>query len=96
MKITHMLLTSTLLLGLANVAYANHHMGEAGANHCEHADMNKDGTISREEFMMKHQKRAEKMFTRMDTNKDGKIDANERKAAHEAMGRHPTAPPEKK
>jgi len=96
MKITHMLLTSTLLLGLANVAYANHHMGEAGANHCEHADMNKDGTISREEFMMKHQKRAEKMFTRMDTNKDGKIDANERKAAHEAMEHHPTPPPEKK
>jgi len=46
--------------------------------------------------MMKHQKRAEKMFTRMDTNKDGKIDANERKAAHEAMEEHHRTAPEKK
>jgi len=96
MKITHMLLTSSLLLGSANLAYANHHAGEEGRNHCEHADTNKDGTISREEFMMKHQKRAEKMFTRMDTNKDGKIDANERNAAHEAMEEHHRTAPEKK
>ena len=92
MKITQILLTSTLLLGLANVAYANHHMGEAGANHCEHTDMNKDGAISREEFMAKHQARAEKMFNKLDTNKDGKIDANERKAGHEAMERHHMMP----
>ncbi|ACT48761.1 Calcium-binding EF-hand-containing protein [Methylotenera mobilis JLW8] len=89
MKITHMLLTSAILLGLTNAAYANHHAGEEG-EHCEHADTNKDGTISREDFMMKHQKRAEKMFSRMDTNKDGKIDANERKAAHAAMEHHST------
>ena len=92
MKTTHLLLTSTLLLGLANVAYANHHMGEAGANHCDHADMNKSGTISREEFMTKHQERAEKMFNKLDTNKDGKIDANERKAGHEAMERRHMMP----
>lgn len=94
MKTTHWLFTSSLLLGLSHVAYANHHMEDASANHCDHPDRNKDGVISREEFMMKHQARAEKMFKRLDTNQDGKIDANERKAAHQAM-EHDHSMPEK-
>jgi Ca2+-binding EF-hand superfamily protein len=87
MKITHMLITSTLLLGLTQVAYADHHGGEEGKHSCHNkADTNSDAAISRDEFMAQHQARAEKMFTKIDANKDGKIDADERKAAHENMG----------
>jgi Ca2+-binding EF-hand superfamily protein len=95
MKITQVLLTTTLLFGLTQAAYANHHGVEDGKQGCHKADTNNDGAISRDEFMAKHQARAEKMFTKLDTNKDGKIDADERKAAHAAMERHHT-PPEKK
>jgi Ca2+-binding EF-hand superfamily protein len=88
MKITHILFTSTLLLGLAQAAYADHHGDEEGKHSCHKTDMNKDGAISRDEFMAKHQARAEKMFTKLDKNKDGKIDTDERKAAHEGAGHH--------
>ncbi|WP_036302217.1 EF-hand domain-containing protein [Methylotenera sp. L2L1] len=86
MKITQILLTSTLLFGLAQVAHADHHGGEAGKHGCQKADTNNDGAISRDEFMAKHQARAEKMFSKLDANNDGKIDADERKAAHEGVG----------
>lgn len=46
------------------------------------ADANKDGMVSREEFTKAHQVRADEMFSAMDANKDGKIDAAERKAMH--------------
>ncbi|MDP2153477.1 MAG: EF-hand domain-containing protein [Methylotenera sp.] len=95
MKITQILLTSTLLFGLVQAAHADHHGGEEGKHSCHKADTNNDGAISRDEFMAKHQAHAEKMFTKLDTNKDGKIDADEHKAAHEGAG-HRHAKEEKK
>jgi len=45
------------------------------------ADTNKDGKVSKEEFMKFH----EKLFDEADTNKDGVLDASERKAMHAKM-----------
>lgn len=65
------------------MAYAEHD-GTDG-KHCDYkkhkmqeADANKDGAISRDEFVVAHQERANKMFEEMDANSDGKIDASER------------------
>lgn len=63
----------------------NKHDGKMGmpmaAQMKEMMDTNKDGVISKEEFMRAH----EAMFDRMDTNHDGRLDAEEQKAAHEKM-----------
>lgn len=88
MKMTQILLTTTLLLGLTQTAYADHHGGEDVKQGCHIADTNNDGAISRDEFMAKHQARAEKMFTKLDANKDGKIDSAEGKAVHQGAGHH--------
>ncbi|SDZ86264.1 EF hand [Thiothrix caldifontis] len=45
------------------------------------ADTDKDGMVTKEEFMTHH----EKMFTEADANKDGSLDADERKALHAKM-----------
>jgi Ca2+-binding EF-hand superfamily protein len=85
MKITHIVAVAALALGLSQLAYANHD-GKDGKS-CEHkkhgmqdSDTNKDGAISRDEFMSSHQARADKMFAKMDANKDGKVDQAERDA----------------
>ncbi len=93
MKTLKFLAISSLLLGLTQAAYAAHdgtdHDKMASHHHSwQDADTNNDGVISKEEFMAKHQQRAEKMFTKLDTNKDGKVDAAERKAMHDKCERH--------
>lgn len=45
------------------------------------ADANKDGMVTKEEFMTYH----EKMFDEADASKDGSLDADERKALHSKM-----------
>lgn len=54
-------------------------MGKAGDGKCGMSmmDANKDGKVSKEEFMKMH----EGIFDSMDANKDGVIDASEMKAA---------------
>jgi Ca2+-binding EF-hand superfamily protein len=86
MKILHIVATTALALGLSQLAYANHHEGADGKK-CEYKkhgmmdnDTNKDGAISKDEFMSGHQARADKKFAMMDANKDGKIDQAERDA----------------
>ena len=85
MKIIQIVAMVALALGLTQLAFAEHN-GKDG-KHCERmkhdmqdADTNKDGVISKDEFMAAHQARADKMFAMMDTNKDGKIDQAERDA----------------
>lgn len=87
MKIIHIITAAALALGLSQLAYANHHEGADGkaCTHKKHgmmqdADTNKDGAISRDEFMSSHQARAEKHFAKMDANNDGKIDQAEKDA----------------
>lgn len=84
MKILQLAAVAALALGLTQMAYANHDGSDD--KHCVHkhgvhdADANKDGAISHDEFNAAHQEQADKMFTKMDTNKDGKIDQAERDA----------------
>jgi uncharacterized low-complexity protein len=46
------------------------------------ADTDKDGKVTKEEFLKHH----EAMFDEADANKDGSLDATERKAMHSKMG----------
>lgn len=48
-------------------------------------DANKDGVISKDEFLKSSQERAEKKFSQMDANGDGKVTKEESKAHHDAM-----------
>ena len=93
MKTLQMLAISSLLLGLTQTAYAAHDGADHDAMGSHHhswqdADSNNDGVISKDEFMAKHQQRAEKMFTKLDANKDGKVDAAERNAMHDKCEHH--------
>lgn len=71
---------------------SGHSHGDAkssGQHHhqCEHmsaVDMNKDGKISKEEFMKHH----EAMFDKKDVNKDGFIDREEMHRMMEHMHKH--------
>lgn len=57
-------------------------MGHGGGMMMLHmADANKDGAISKDEFLAAHAKH----FDQADANKDGKLTPEERKAAHEKM-----------
>lgn len=76
---------AALTLGLTQLAYANHDGADGkGCTHKKHSmqdsDTNKDGAISRDEFMSSRQARAEQHFAKMDANKDGKIEQAERDA----------------
>jgi len=90
MKRLHLALLAALALGVSGVAYADHHCKKhCDEKHCDYkkhgmldADANKDGAVSRDEFLAAHKARAEEMFSAMDGNNDGKIDAAERKAMH--------------
>ncbi len=85
MKITHIVAVSALALGLAQVAFANH--GADDGKSCDRKkhsmmdnDTNKDGVITKDEFMSGHQARADKMFAKLDANNDGKVEQAERDA----------------
>ena len=66
------------------------HSGKRGGMHGEHcggmmmlhmADTNKDGAVSRDEFLSAHAKH----FDMMDANHDGQVSQDERRAAREKM-----------
>ena len=85
MKLIQIATMAALTLGSAQLAYAQH--DGADGKHCAHkrhsmqdSDTNKDGAISRDEFMSSRQARAEQHFAKMDANKDGKIEQAERDA----------------
>ena len=76
MNISALLLAISLSFGFSQLSLADHH--EDGGKHCsrhhkmQDADTNKDGAISRDEFMAGHQAMADKMFSKMDANNDAK------------------------
>ncbi len=92
MKVLHIVAVAALALGLTQMAYANHDGKDGSCDRKKHgmmdSDANKDGAISRDEFMSGHQKMADEMFTKMDANKDGKIDQAERDAMKAKMKDH--------
>lgn len=59
-------------------------MGKGAKMMMRMADTNKDGAVSRDEFLASHAM----MFDHADTNKDGKLTPEERKAHHAAMRQH--------
>lgn len=91
MKISHILMVLTMMLGMSQIAHAEHDgMGEKHAEHhgLQEADTDKDGAISRDEFTEAHKVRSEKMFEKLDVNHDGKIDQAERDAGKAKMKDH--------
>lgn len=92
MKSLKLLVISSLVLGLSQVAYADHH--EGGHDKADHgqmwkkADANNDGAVSKDEFMAMQQARAEKKFAKLDANSDGKVDDAELKAMHQKCEHH--------
>jgi Ca2+-binding EF-hand superfamily protein len=104
MKVIQIVTMAALTLGLTQLAYANHD-GADGKNcaqkkhSLQDSDTNKDGAISRDEFMSARQAPAEEHFAKMDANKDGKIDQAERdamKAKWEEHHKKPEVKPEAK
>lgn len=70
-----------------------HRMGHGGRHRMGHdmgkhmarmADANKDGAVSRDEFMAA----ANQRFDRADANKDGQVTREERRASYQAMRQH--------
>ncbi|NOU39794.1 MAG: EF-hand domain-containing protein [Methylotenera sp.] len=92
MKITQIVAMVALALGFSQMALADHH--GADGKRCAHKpglqamDADNDGTISRDEFTEAHQKMADEMFTKLDTNNDGNIDQAEQKERKGMMGKH--------
>lgn len=90
MKIVNSLIASVLFLTLVQTANAEHHdTAQDSGMRCHHADTSNNGTVTHDAFMKEHEAMAEKMFTQLDANKDGKIDEAEFKAKHDRCERHP-------
>ena len=50
---------------------------ERHKDHFEHMDANKDGKVSKDEFLTSNQERAQRMFERMDRDNDGQLSNEE-------------------
>ena len=50
---------------------------ERRKNHFEHMDANKDGKVSKDEFLASSQQRAQRKFDRMDGDNDGQLSSDE-------------------
>ena len=78
-------MTAALISAFAltsNAVLAEHHEGgEHKGKRMERVDTDGDGSISKEEFVARH----EEMFSKMDTNGDGTLSKEERKAGKEKM-----------
>ena len=91
MKKTSVWLNILMLISVSQMAYANHHeSGEdkhgekcAGMAHGNFSisglDANKDGAITKEEYLAGDKNNTEKTFKHIDANTDGKLDTAEQK-----------------
>lgn len=91
MKNAALVVMALTVFGGSQLVFANHHeAGDAKHGHnCEgmaHGDFsisgldaNKDGVITKEEYMAGDARNTEKLFKHMDANSDGKLDLNEQK-----------------
>jgi shikimate kinase len=74
------LISAALMLAATGTAFADHHMkGEGGM---KMMDANKDGMISKDEFMKHH----EMMWDKMKKNPSGSVDMKDMEAMHKEMG----------
>lgn len=73
-------LSAAILLAASSAAFADHHMkGEAYS--MKMLDTNKDGMISKDEFMKHH----EMMWDQMKKNSAGMVDVKDMEAMHKDM-----------
>jgi hypothetical protein len=91
MKNSAFLVVLLSVFGIAQFAFANHHEGGDAENghKCEgmaHGDFsisgldaNKDGVITKKEYVAGGKANTEKLFKHLDANSDGKLDAAEQK-----------------
>lgn len=79
-KLLSYLLLSVFAFG-AMAAYADNHKDSETEKKEMKADVNNDGKVSYEEFKNLRMKHMDAHFKRRDTNGDGFIDAEEKKAA---------------
>ncbi len=91
MKNSAFLVVLLSVFGIAQLAFANHHEGGDAENghKCEdmaHGDFsisgldaNKDGVITKKEYVAGGKANTEKLFKHLDANSDGKLDAAEQK-----------------
>ena len=91
MKNASILLMALCSLVLSQAAYANHHEAGESANDkkCEGMsnasfsisglDANKDGIITKDEYLTGEQSNSEKTFKHIDANGDGQLDQAEQK-----------------
>ena len=106
MKKSALLFVIACSVGLAPVAYANHHKeGKAmdgekceGMSHGSFSisglDANKDGSISQAEYLAGDKSNNEKTFKHIDANSDGKLDQAEQveiEAVYKAIHQDPKA-----
>lgn len=89
MKKTTLLFVITCAVGISQLAYANHHeegksMDSGKCEGMSHGsfsisglDANKDGDISKAEYLDGDQSNSEKVFKHIDANSDGKLDQSE-------------------
>ncbi len=81
---------ATLLAGSALTAHAeDHEKGKDGwkrlspAERFQKNDTNKDGFLTPAEMLAEHEARIKEIFTRLDTDKDGKLSQDEMKKGRE-------------
>ena len=73
------LFSAAILIAASGSAFANHHLkGEGGM---KMMDTNKDGMISKDEFMKHH----EMMWDKMKKNSAGSVDMKDMEAMHKEM-----------
>ena len=82
-------LVLVLLALSANIAMADHHEGCKNMDKADFSmkglDTDKDGNISKDEYVAAGQADAEKNFKHIDANGDGKLDAAEQKDVEEVL-----------
>jgi Ca2+-binding EF-hand superfamily protein len=88
---TKLLIAATLLL-CTNLAQANHHEGSEGCKNMEKMDFSmqsmdtdKDGIVSKDEYIKSTQTDVENDFKHIDANNDGKLDAKEQKDVEDVL-----------
>jgi EF hand len=88
---TKLLIAATLLL-CTSLAQANHHEGGEGCKNMEKMDFSmksmdadKDGIVSKDEYVKSAQGDTDKDFKHIDANSDGKLDAKEQKDVEEVL-----------
>jgi len=91
-SIKSLVLVAVIPLAVISAASFANESKDGSACHGKHSqaklDMDGDGKITQKEFMDSNTKRAESKFAKLDTNKDGVIDATEQQVWKDTANKH--------